>query len=203
MRDYKFDDFDSEPRPEKRNTFLTVLCILTFIGSGWALISSGIAYTTAGKTVQLIKDSTNLDPKVDTVKLNSADTSMPSGSSDSVENQIDTVAISNTTDSVNRPHGVEVRMKKSLEVMLTKENIEHKAIGDFISALLTLTGAILMWFLRKSGFFLYVLGIAVSIAVPFYLYSNDFLAVGMSMIGPFFGLVFIALYALNLKTMRK
>lgn len=201
MQDYKFDDFDSEPLPEKRNTFLTVLCILTFIGSGWGLISSGIAYTSAGKTVQLIKDSTNLNP-VDTVKLDTSDGEVVVDTANAVS-KVDSATITHEADSVDRPHSVEVRMKKSLEVMLTKENIEQKAIADFISALLTLTGAILMWFLRKSGFFLYVLGIAISIAIPFYLYGNDFLAVGMSMVGPFFGVVFIALYALNLKTMRK
>lgn len=40
--------FSQEQEPIiKRSTFLTVLCILTFIGSGWGLISSIRSYATA------------------------------------------------------------------------------------------------------------------------------------------------------------
>ena len=45
----KYDE-GREPRP----TFLTVLCILTFIGSGWGIIGGGVQYFTAEKQVQEI-----------------------------------------------------------------------------------------------------------------------------------------------------
>jgi hypothetical protein len=79
----------------------------------------------------------------------------------------------------------------------------HKAaIGGFIASLLTLAGAILMWNLKRKGFYIYILGVALGIAIPFYLYGNDLIAVGAASFANFFGLVFIALYALNLKSMR-
>ena len=84
---------------------------------------------------------------------------------------------------------------------MNENNIRKTAVGRFISFLRTLSGALLMWWLYRKGFYLYILGVVFGIMVPFYLYGNDFLAIGVSSFGNFFGLVFIALYALNLKSM--
>ncbi|MDQ6890443.1 MAG: hypothetical protein M3Z56_09240, partial [Bacteroidota bacterium] len=66
-----------------------------------------------------------------------------------------------------------------------------------------LVGAILMWQLRRTGFYLYIIGVIIGIIVPFYLYGNNLIAVGISAFTSFFGLVFIALYALNFRSFRK
>ena len=85
---------------------------------------------------------------------------------------------------------------------MTEENIRKSAIGATISGLFTLIGALLMWRLRRTGFYLYIAGIIVGLVVPFYLYGNNILALGISSFSSFFGLVFIALYALNIKSLR-
>src|SRR5437764_14403282 len=45
-----------EQEPVQRPTLLTVLCILTFIGSTWAIITSAYSYSTASKTVKAFSE---------------------------------------------------------------------------------------------------------------------------------------------------
>lgn len=187
------NDYLYENEVPKRPSFLTVLCILTFIGSGWAILSSVWSYRTAGVTskefttvINVQKDSTVMIQKDSTVK-------------------VDTVAVNDSVNMQGRREvlPLEQKMKASFSKMLTKDNIEMSAIGNFLAALLTLAGALMMWNLRRWGFYLYILGVLVGIAIPFYIYGDNFLAVGLSSFGNFFGLIFIALYALNIKSMYK
>ncbi len=175
------DEFEAEQ--PSRPTLLTVLCILTFIGSGWAIISSIIAYSTAPEYVKIFTASTR--QRKAELKFN-----------DSTLNK----------DSVTNVHGKRSpfgeKMMASVSKMITVDNIRKSAIGTIISALFTLFGAILMWRLKRSGYFIYIAGIIVGLIVPFYLYGNNFLAIGVSSIASFFGLVFIALYALNIKSFK-
>jgi hypothetical protein len=85
---------------------------------------------------------------------------------------------------------------------MTADNIRKKAIGSIISGILTLLGAILMWQLNKKGFYIYIAGILFEIIVPVYLYGTNIMSFGITFLSGFFGLLFIALYALNIKSMR-
>lgn len=158
---------DEEEIVVVRPTLLTVLCILTFVGSGYTILGSLYAY----KEAHLL--STNIH-KV----INMKDSAI----------------------NVNKkPGSVKVRgFMKGMEKVYDENNMRMKAIGDIVAALFTLGGAILMWRRKKSGYFLYILGILIGITFPFYLYGNNLMAVGISSFGSFFGLIFIALYALNL-----
>jgi len=49
------NEFEQEPLT--RPTLLTVLCILTFIGSGWAIVSSAWSYSMASKSAQMISSA--------------------------------------------------------------------------------------------------------------------------------------------------
>lgn len=176
--------YDFETEPEKRPSFLTWLCILTFIGSGWAILSCIWSYTTAHQTATAFSQGVQI--KVDsTFKANS-----------SLKKDTASIGVERRNTSFER------KMKSSFSKILNEENIRGAAIGGFIAALLTLAGAILMWWQRREGFYLYIAGVVVGIIIPFYLFGNDLLAVGASSFANFFGLVFIALYALNLKSMR-
>jgi len=59
-----------------------------------------------------------------------------------------------------------------------------------------------MWRLKKIGYPLYILGIAFGIAVPFYLFGNNFIAVTRVAFTAFFGVIFIVFYGMNLKAMN-
>ncbi|HET7115720.1 MAG TPA: hypothetical protein VFI29_04490 [Hanamia sp.] len=168
--------YDFETEPEKRPSFLTWLCILTFIGSGWSIASNVWSYTTAHKTATIFSENAGM--RTDSVL------------------QKDTAGV-----VIHKHNPFEGKMKASFSKILNENNIRKSAIGRFIAALLTLSGALLMWWLYRKGFYLYILGVVFGIIFPFYVYGNDFLAIGISSFTNFFGLVFIALYALNLKSM--
>ncbi len=171
------DEFEQEP--SVRPTLLTVLCILTFIGSGWSIASNIWSYSSAQKTAAMFAENT--------ARRNDS----------SVNN-----------DSVRMHPGNKKRfffgqkMMSSVSKLMTVDNIRRMAVGVIISSLLTLSGALLMWWLRRKGFYIYILGVVIGLLIPFYLYGGNFLAVGISAFSGFFGLLFIALYALNLKVMR-
>ena len=175
--DTNLEEFDQEPT--LRPTLLTVLCILTFIGSGWGILSGIWSYSSAEKTVVTFAKN------------------MPA-SSDSTVNK-DTVVI----HAGNKRRSLfGEKMMSSFSKVMTVGNIRKMAIGGILSALFTLAGALLMWWLRRRGFYIYILGVVIGLIIPFYLYGGNLMAVGLAAFSGFFGLLFIVLYALNLKVMR-
>jgi hypothetical protein len=178
--DTNLGEFDEEATV--RPTLLTVLCILTFIGSGWSILSNIWSYSSAEKTMTTFAKN------------------MPAHKDSSVSSvNNDTVAI----HAGNKRRSLfGERMMSSLSKVMTVDNIRKMAIGGIFCSLLTLIGGLLMWWLRRKGFYIYIIGVVVGLIVPFYLYGSNLMAVGISAFAGFFGLVFIALYALNLKAMR-
>ncbi|QHV98909.1 hypothetical protein [Spirosoma endbachense] len=79
------------------------------------------------------------------------------------------------------------------------EEIRLLAIAQFFYSLLTLIGAILMFRLRRIGFWIYLAGVTVGIVLPVAL--AGFGALNTSF-GVFFSLIFAGLYWLNLKDMH-
>jgi hypothetical protein len=68
---------------------------------------------------------------------------------------------------------------------------------------MTLGGALLMWQRRRTGFYLYVVGILASVATPIAIFgSGNFIAMLGAFIPGFFGLVFIVMYGFCLKEMK-
>lgn len=170
--------YEYETEPQSRPSFLTWLCILTFIGSGWTIVTSVYTYTSAAKYANIL-------------------------SSQTVANTDSTyVDSTGAVHKLNDRNLFAEKMKTSFSKILDKDNLKKDAIGKFIAALFTLTGALFMWRLKRTGFYIYIVGIIIGIIIPFYLYGNDLIAVGATSFANFFGLIFIALYALNLKSMR-
>ena len=159
----------STPPGGARNTFLTVICILTFIGSGWGVIKAIRSYATADYIA-----------------------SIASGTIKNAENEINQQA--NTPGFVKQIMG-------SVEEDMNPDFLRKMAIFQFISNLFTLSGAILMWNLRKTGFYFYVAGIIVAVVAPFAM-GRLVGAIGATLIG-FVGIIFIVMYAVNLKQMNK
>ena len=169
-------EYDTEP--VLRTSFLTWLCILTFIGSGWTIVTSVYTYTLAAKYANVLSQQTTVN--TDSTYVDST----------------------GAVHKINNRNLFAEKMKTSFSKILNKDNLRKDSIGKLIAALLTLAGAIFMWNLKRYGFYIYIGGVIISIIIPFYLYGNDLIAVGATSFGNIFGLVFIALYALNLKSMR-
>ncbi len=168
--------YEYETEPAVRPSFLTWLCILTFIGSGWAMISSAYTYVSAGKYANILSQEKPV--------------------------RNDTAYVDSTGAVHNRKNVFSEKIEASFSKILDKDNMRKMAIGNLIAAIFTLTGALFMWKLKLAGFYIYILGVIIGLLMPFLLFGNDMIAVGAASFTNFFGLVFIALYALNLKSMN-
>jgi hypothetical protein len=73
-----------------------------------------------------------------------------------------------------------------------------------MSNIMTLVGAVMMFRLKRTGFGFYVIGTIVYVAAPLLIFGGKgFFATMMTVALAFLGLVFVVLYALNLKHMHK
>lgn len=151
-----------EHQPKKRPVFLTVLCILSFIGSGLAVISAlpGLLFTNQTQTFYTLADS-----------------------------------------PLYRGGAL-----PSLEDFLFWTNVSN--IVNILSALLGLAGALLMWRLKKSGFFLYAFSWLVSVGVALvttkiilapFMGGLAFAIVGLNVV---IMIAFLIMYGVNLKHMN-
>ena len=78
------------------------------------------------------------------------------------------------------------------------KQVRSLAVAQFLYSLTTLTGAILMFRLRRIGFWIYVAGVAIGLVVPILL--TGFGALNTSF-GVFFSLLFVILYWNTIKEM--
>ena len=165
---------DYEQAPPARPIFLTILCILTFIGSGWGIITGAITYFTAStqaKTMALAKEKASSD-------------------------------IQQKGESTEGSKMAE-KMVNSMGSAFTEENLKMVAMASILAAVLCLAGALMMWKLNKTGFYLYLAGTLIGIISPFVIYGTDnFMSILSSLMVGFFGIVFVILYGVNLKHMR-
>lgn len=159
--------FENKP---KRPTFITVLCILTFIGSGWGTISNLISIFTynIGNTQIQIEQIAN--------------------------------ATENLDENATFMSGF---LNSSIEVMkATAQHGKEIAIISLILSLLSLIGAILMFNLRRLGFYFYVAAQCLMLFVmPYFVGFSPLILINIiSSSVP--TIVFIILYAVNLKHMH-
>jgi hypothetical protein len=155
-----------------RPTFLTVLCVLTFLGSALGLYSAITNYSAAGVASGVTQEA------FDEIK-------------DKIEEEGEDQPGSNFAGKI----------LDSVSQNLTEEKIKNAAMGSGISNILTLIGAILMWGLNRKGFFVYVAGAVAGIITPLFIYDGfvGALAGGGT---AFVSIIFVVLYFLNLKHLK-
>lgn len=163
----------------KRPVFITVLCILSFVISAFALYSSAVSSLQA----RLMQDFSTLEQTMDSA-----------------------IKMSTTiNDSLRSPEQKAVQdmskkiMKHTLGGM-SASNIYKAAIANLCYGLLTLLGALLMWRLRKIGYWLYLLGILISFIAPVAIYGTDnwiglFTSLGLGLLG----ITMVVLFTINKK----
>jgi hypothetical protein len=177
-----FDEFAEQPK--KRTTFITVLCILTFVYSGFLFFSNIYGYFTAKETaaqMQVMQKMTQSDSMF-----------AKNGSKKAVK---DTAADKEAKAFTRQVFG-------SMANSFTEDNIKKNAIGAIIAAIFCLSGAFLMFRLNKKGYYLYVVGTLIGIAIPLLLYGSNLVGILGSVVSGFFGLIFCILYGVNLKDMK-
>ena len=156
---------DTNPKP--RPALLTVLCILTFIGSGF-----GVLHNIMGMIVSPIRNFFGPD------------------FFDMIMDEVD--------DDYTRKF-VEQAMD------MAQNAIHHIFEISFVQFLLyagSLAGAIMMFQLKKTGFYIYTISQILLLFVPaVFLGFNLFINIGI-LFSSIFTILFIALYAVNLKKMN-
>jgi len=200
----------------KRSTFLTVLCLLTFIGSSLFIVKGLGELMLSGYTSQLFqlineKSKKELTPPFEDDFLDTNSTESKGFSDldslefneDELSEQIDSLfeeiepELNHNAD--NPARNFAKRTVDNLVADLTLENIKNNSYASILASILTLLGAIMMWKLRKIGFWIYVLGTVIGIVAPLIIYSGNLLG-AISAIGiGFFGILFVVLYAINKK----
>lgn len=164
--------FEEQQNKLQRPTFLLVLCILTFIGSGWGVLSNLFSIFTAGMmngSMQMEQYSTMVGDMD-----NSGASSFMSGF-----------------------------LNSSMEVLkVTAAHAREIAVMQLVLSIISLLGAILMFQLRRLGFYLYVAAQILALFVlPYFAGFSTLIVIGMVW-SAFISAVFIILYSLNLKYLR-
>lgn len=158
------------PVPAQRPTFLTVLCILSFIAGAWGVFDG---YRTG------FTDKAQRDLEEARTTIEEAMEQMSGGS------------------------GLAERMMEE-GLAAAEQTVQHAqpiGISGLALSALSLFGVWLMWNLKRNGFYLYVLaGIGGLIAPISILGTSSVVIMGMGISG-FFTVLFIVLYAVNLKHM--
>ncbi len=164
---------DATPRADElpangrvRSQFLTLLCVLTFIGSTLSLFDAGITL--------MRTDAASATPRIQRNYTPEQRKQLPK---DYFEDR--------SAGAENAPSD--------------PDRIRLLSMAQFPYALLTLVGAVLMFRMRRVGFWLYVAGVVVGLILPVVLVG--FAALNTSF-GVFFSMLFAGLYWLNLNDMR-
>jgi len=158
--------------PKKRPTFLTVLCILSLIGSGgFGLLYSVYQFATFESTYPA-----NVE-KISTALEQMEDAGMDSG-----------FLYNNAQNSL-------IQLEKM------SQNLGLITGANCLFALLSLLGIFLMFKLKKNGFYLYLGANLFWLLVPLALIDFDATMMN-TIIGGGITILFVILYALNLKHME-
>ena len=157
----------------KRPTFLTVLCILTWVVATYYVLTVPFSYFF----------SSAVDQSTFQTMMNEAMSSMDEQDPAAAEM-------------------VEGFMSAASETVSKQlENAGWIALTEMITALLSAFGAFLMWKLRKTGFWIYMMAKIIGLlSIALFLGVNMLTVMAMSFVF-FIGLIFVIMYAVNLKYM--
>jgi hypothetical protein len=158
--------------PKKRPTFLTVLCILSFIGSGgFGLLNSLYTYVTFESSYP-----TKIEQATEGLEQ-MEEAGMESGFFYSLtENGI-------------------------IQLNALSENLEMITGVNCLFAILSLLGIFMMFKLKKNGFYLYLMANLFWLLVPLALIDFDAM-LSLTIIGAIITTIFAIMYAVNLKHME-
>ena len=163
-----FSNEAEQSRPAKAPTFLLVLCILTFVGSGWGFISAGI-----GLASNSLSDVEELQLAMEEMDGDMGELG---------------------------PFGGWVTDSLDFAIAVSENHVIYYG-GTLLLALMSLLGAFMMLKLRKAGFMLYTGGNILLSALPLLIIVNS-VSMTSAVISLVFSLIFIVMYAFNLKHMR-
>lgn len=164
--------FTEETNKVQRPVFLTVLCILTFIGSGWGILGNLYSVFTFGD----------------------------------INTSVQIEKYTNMVGDMGQSGGgefMESFLNSSIEAMqIQATHAREIAIINLVLNLISILGAVQMFYLRRPGFYLYVAAqVLLLFVTPYFTGFSMVVAMGMAA-AAFVTLIFIILYAVNLKYLK-
>lgn len=156
----------------KRPVFLTIICIISFVGLGITMMKSlvSVAFGQLMSTLYPLAQG-GMEDSLDQIRISDPQI-MPF-----VENIFDSV----------------LKLLQSLPLL---------AILTFAVSGVALAGVILMWNLRKSGFYMFCAAKVIEIFLPMMLIGANFISMIIGSASFMIAAVFITLYALNFKALK-
>ncbi|MFI5151590.1 MAG: hypothetical protein ACHQRM_17835 [Bacteroidia bacterium] len=151
----------------KRPTFLTVLCILSFIGCAIGLFSG-------------IKNYFDAKTMLTTANLTKEVSALPGADAKTTEAAVNSAVQLLGIDPVKISNGY---------LMIAILNV------------VVLAGAVMMWMLKKTGFYIYTVGQVAGLGVMFG-YIGGLAGGLMGIVTAVFAIAFIIMYGVNLKAMK-
>ncbi len=163
---------ENQTQTQARPTFLTVICIISFVGLGMSVISNlvNLAFGAFSSAVYPLVQSGFEDA------LNEIDAADPAASA-LVEQIFNSIL-------------------KLFEVMPIIAGI------GLALTIIALIGVIMMWNLKKTGFYMYSGAKVIMIFVPMILVGVNIITSIIAISGFFVAALFITMYGLNLKAMK-
>lgn len=163
------------PAGYSRPTLLTILCILTFLTSVYMVVVRGsdlFATQTPGEAA-------------------------------AIEENINSTFAQVQTNNPEMAETVQYYMDAAFSYLqITLNNLVLLSVMAVIVAVASFVGALWMWRLRKSGFFIYMAAKIVGIAVQLIVYGGNVVSLIVCAIALVVGGGMLLLYGLNLKYMH-
>ena len=152
-----------------RSQFLTILCVLSFLSCGWGLAESGVALFNPDKVAQ-------------TPYTGHKDT----GTGEEDRRDPKNFYQDSSANSDN-PTPADPRL------------VQQQSLAQFAYSLVTLLGVVLMFRLRKAGFYIYLAGVLLGIVLPIYFVGFQAL---ITSFGVFGSVLFAVMYGFCLREMK-
>jgi hypothetical protein len=153
----------------KRTTFITVLCVLTFLGSAYGIFAGLLAYSKGPELSRANKEQR--------------------------AKQVSKAGTAKQTE-------FDKKMDSEFAMFMDAEKIKQNSVAGIIANALTFLGAFLMFRMNSKGFWIYVLGTAGGVIAPLIIFGHNSLANIFAYGSGFVGLIFIIMYAFNLRDMK-
>jgi hypothetical protein len=162
---------ETSDSPRKRPDFLTVLCVLSFLASISGIMSNLNSYNNADVVSEMTRERLEMSKEEALGKMKTSE-----------------------------QKGMVEKLFLGANELLDTRKQKQSALFNIMANLLTLVGAGMMFNLRRNGFGVYALGMAVWVATPLLIYGADnYMGIGMAIILAIIGGLFLILYARNRK----
>ena len=150
----------------QRPAFLTILCVLSFIGGGWSFLSNTLTWLLSEYFAGFLTSKSGILERIE-------------GSF--IFNKLTEKAFTSMSETI--------------------EEISVVFLSIAVLSLVSIAGVYGMWKLKRVGFLLYAGAQLFMLCIPFILFGTGFSSVLGLVWGGFFSMLFIVMYAFNLKYM--